>query len=388
MYKYLDQEQGKVAKQNLIYKELLQRIQSGRYANGQRLPTENSLCQEFSASRPTIARAIAKLRSEGIISSTQGSGHYVTNGQHSVSLVHMNTQSETPTFGILSPRMEENESGFLFEQIFRSIASLSQKFNFDLAWNGVMFLGEGATRKMIINKIDEVLERYLRSSVKGVFFIPVEFHPHAEEINTMILNKLRRYDIAVVLLDSDVVKWPQRSQWDLIGLDNVAAGLEMTNFLINNQPRRIDFVCEQFSANTVNMRKMGYRLALLEAGVMPQTTWEHNGNVGDRLFAERILKSGAQDIVCANDFTAMKLLSICVQNNLKINVVGFDDNEYSTLLGIPLTTYKQPFEDVAKNAVLTMFNRLEYPADIARQIQIRGELIIRSSCHWRCSAEG
>ncbi|PHZ37203.1 hypothetical protein CV016_17505 [Yersinia kristensenii] len=371
----------KLGKLDTIYQELAQRIRSGFYVQGQRLPTENSLCSEFSASRPTISRALAKLRSEGIISSTQGSGHYLMAQENEPARASL--QHEVQTFGILSPRMEENESGFLFEQIFKSIASLSQQFNFDLIWNGVMTLGAGATRQAVLNKIDHVIERYLRSNVKGVFFIPIEFHPYATEINQLILNKLDRDGLGVVLLDSDVVSWPERSRWDLIGIDNVAAGQEVTTYLLNKQPRRIDFLCERFSANTVNMRKMGYRLALLEAGMVPQVSWEHEGNVGDSDFIEQLLESGAQDIVCANDFTAMKLLSACGQNGRKINVVGFDDNEYSALLGIPLTTYKQPFNDIARHAVFTMLDRLQYPDSAGRHLQINGELIIRASCRWR-----
>ncbi|EPG6135385.1 GntR family transcriptional regulator [Klebsiella pneumoniae] len=372
---------AKSGKLDTIYQELAQRIRSGIYAQAQRLPTENSLCSEFSASRPTISRALARLRSEGLISSTQGSGHYLL-GQESEP-ARAPIQHEVQTFGILSPRMEENESGFLFEQIFKSIASLSQQFNFDLIWNGVMTLGAGATRQAILNKIDNVIERYLRSSVKGVFFIPIEFHPFAAEINQLILNKLDRDGLGVVLLDSDVVAWPKRSRWDLIGIDNVAAGQEVTTYLLNNHPRRVDFLCERFSANTVNMRKMGYRLALLEAGIVPQAHWEHEGNVGDSAFIEELLENGAVDIVCANDFTAMKLLSVCTQSGRKINVVGFDDNEYSVLLGIPLTTYKQPFNDIARHAVFTMLDRLQYPDSAGRHLQISGELIVRSSCRWR-----
>ncbi|CNH39602.1 DNA-binding transcriptional regulator CytR [Yersinia pekkanenii] len=372
---------AKLSKLDRIYQELVLRIRSGIYVQGQRLPTENSLCSEFSASRPTISRALAKLRSEGVISSTQGSGHYLMTQENEPAQAPL--QHEVQTFGILSPRMEENESGFLFEQIFKSIASLSQRFNFDLIWNGVMTLGAGATRQAVLNKIDNVIERYLRSNVRGVFFIPIEFHPYAAEINQLILNKLDRDGLGVVLLDSDVVPWPKRSHWDLIGIDNVAAGQEVTTYLLNNQPRRIDFLCERFSANTVNMRKMGYRLALLDAGIVPQTCWEHEGNVGDSDFIEHLLASGAQDIICANDFTAMKLLSVCGQNGRKINVVGFDDNEYSALLGIPLTTYKQPFNDIARHAVFTMLDRLQYPDSAARHLQINGELIIRASCRWR-----
>lgn len=372
---------NKTGKKSVIYQEISQRIHSGIYAQGLRLPTESSLCSEFSASRPTVSRALARLREDGLISSVQGSGHYVT--ARDKSPAELITAPESFTFGILSPRMEENESGFIFEKIFKCIASLSQSLDFDLVWNGVMTLGAGASRFAVMTKVDGILNRYLNSNINGVFFIPIEFHPYAFEINMMIVNKLNKHGISIVLLDSDITPWPTRSHCDLIGIDNLAAGLEVTRFLIRNQPRRIDFVCEHFSANTVNIRKMGYRLALIEAGVMPQNAWEHEGNLNDGQFIKMLLESGAQDIVCANDFTAMKLLSACAKNNHKINVVGFDDNQYSALLSIPLTTYKQPFDDIARNAVFTMLNRVKYPADNARYVQIHGELIIRESCQWR-----
>jgi len=125
---------------------------------------------------------------------------------------------------------------------------------------------------------------------------------------------------------------------------------------------------------------MGYKLALLEASLPTDSKWVHKGALGDKGFINRILDSGAANIVCANDFTAMKLLSVCTQINRKVNVVGFDDNEYLVLLGIPLTTYKQPFGDIAENAIFMMLNRIQFPQVAPRHLQLRGELIIRSSC--------
>lgn len=368
---------AKSGKLERVYHEIALRIQRGDYANGERLPTELTLCAELDVSRPTLSRALARLREQGLISSTQGSGHYIT---FTDAITPANHQPGI-ALGILSPRMEANESGFLFEQIFKSIAALSQPFNFDLVWNGVMTLGAGASRQAIISKIDGVIERYQRSGVKGVFFIPIEFHPFAGEINQLILNKLERDGISVVLLDSDVVRWPQRSRWDLIGIDNVAAGTVMTRHLLGTRPRRIDFLCERFSANTVHMRMLGYQLALQNVGIFPQPEWQHEGELNQPEFVAALLASGAQDVVCANDFTAMKLLSLCSQRGVNINVVGFDDNEYSALLGIPLTTWKQPFTAIGHNAVVAMMHRLQHPDASPLHLIAQGELIVRASCH-------
>ena len=373
----MNRNMAKSGKLERVYHDIAQRIQRGDYANGERLPTELTLCAELDVSRPTLSRALARLRAQGLISSTQGSGHYITFSD----AITPHNQSPAMALGILSPRMEANESGFLFEQIFKSIAALSQSSNFDLVWNGVMTLGAGATRQAIISKIDGVIERYQRSGVKGVFFIPIEFHPFAGEINQLILNKLERDGICVVLLDSDVVRWPARSRWDLIGIDNVAAGTIMTRHLLAQHPRRIDFLCERFSANTVHMRMLGYQLALQEVDIYPQPEWQHEGELNQAEFVAQLLNSGARDVVCANDFTAMKLLSLCSQHGVRMNVVGFDDNEYSALLGIPLTTWKQPFNAIGHNAVIAMMHRLQHADANPLHLTAQGELIVRASCH-------
>ncbi|XBS70693.1 winged helix-turn-helix domain-containing protein [Acerihabitans sp. KWT182] len=133
-----------------VFLAIKQRILDGIYEEEQRLPSEKILCDEFSVSRPTISKALAKLREMGLISSTQGSGHYVSTRHHESSVA-----PQELTLGILSPRMEANESGFLFEQIFKSIASLSQQFNFSLVWNGVVTMGADASKQKIIVTIEK-----------------------------------------------------------------------------------------------------------------------------------------------------------------------------------------------------------------------------------------
>lgn len=44
---------------------------------GGRLPTENALCDRFGVSRTVVREAIARLKSEGLVASRQGSGVYV-----------------------------------------------------------------------------------------------------------------------------------------------------------------------------------------------------------------------------------------------------------------------------------------------------------------------
>ncbi|MGZ9724155.1 phosphonate metabolism transcriptional regulator PhnF [Rhizobium miluonense] len=57
--------------------ELEEGIGKGRFAPGEKLPTEAALAAHFGANRHTIRRAIARLQERGIVRSEQGRGSFV-----------------------------------------------------------------------------------------------------------------------------------------------------------------------------------------------------------------------------------------------------------------------------------------------------------------------
>ncbi|MBB5215887.1 FadR/GntR family transcriptional regulator [Parapusillimonas granuli] len=57
--------------------ELRSQIQGGRYAPGDKLPTESTLVQQFGHSRTVIREAVAALRADGLLESRQGAGVFV-----------------------------------------------------------------------------------------------------------------------------------------------------------------------------------------------------------------------------------------------------------------------------------------------------------------------
>lgn len=52
-------------------------IRAGRLAQGEKLPTEQSLVQQFGVSRTVVREAISRLRSLGLVDARQGSGMFV-----------------------------------------------------------------------------------------------------------------------------------------------------------------------------------------------------------------------------------------------------------------------------------------------------------------------
>lgn len=60
-----------------IYGQLLQEVMAGRFAVGERLPTELQLAQRFAVSRPVVREALQRLQTDGVVLARQGSGTYV-----------------------------------------------------------------------------------------------------------------------------------------------------------------------------------------------------------------------------------------------------------------------------------------------------------------------
>jgi DNA-binding FadR family transcriptional regulator len=62
-----------------IYNQLYEAITSGRYAVGDKLPSEKELCQIFNVSRVPVREALCALELNGMVDSVQGGGVFVRN---------------------------------------------------------------------------------------------------------------------------------------------------------------------------------------------------------------------------------------------------------------------------------------------------------------------
>lgn len=60
-----------------IKEEILNRIKSGHYKMGEKIPTELELCTDFDVSRTTVRTALNQLTLEGYLARHQGKGTYV-----------------------------------------------------------------------------------------------------------------------------------------------------------------------------------------------------------------------------------------------------------------------------------------------------------------------
>jgi GntR family transcriptional regulator of arabinose operon len=64
-------------KYQLIYEDIRTKIEEKRYLEGDFLPSETEIAEEFGTSRPTVTRALEQLREEKLIHSRAGYGTVV-----------------------------------------------------------------------------------------------------------------------------------------------------------------------------------------------------------------------------------------------------------------------------------------------------------------------
>ena len=349
-----------------IFEFVHMEIDSGQYEAGAKLPSDGQLMRRFATSRPTVARAMRELQQAGFIDRRPGSGSFVLSAAH----------TKNRLLGLLIPGLGETE---IFEPICAAIARGCGRHNFSLLWGDSPSNGKDSAEKA-----KSLCRQYIDQKVAGVFFAPLELTPGMHEVNRQIVGELDRASIAVVLLDRDIEKFPNRSKFDYIGIDNFRAGYQQANHLLKLGCCRIDYLSRNLSAPTVDMRIAGYRLALKDHGIEPDDNWTHHGDPADREFVRPIVDMAPDAIITANDITAANLMQTLAQLKVRvpeeIRVVGLDDIKYAQLLSVPLTTVAQPCDKMGTIAVATMLQRLEDRSTPPRTVLLDTEMVVRKSC--------
>jgi GntR family histidine utilization transcriptional repressor len=78
----------------IIKDYLLKEIQSGTWKEGDAIPSEAMLAEQFSVSRMTVNRAVRELTTEQILTRIQGSGTYVAQQKYQATLVEIKSIAE------------------------------------------------------------------------------------------------------------------------------------------------------------------------------------------------------------------------------------------------------------------------------------------------------
>ena len=346
-----------------IFEQLRREILAGRYADGRKLPSEMALAKRFGVSRPTISRVTLDLKREGLVVTRAGAAT-------EISRFALNA---TGALGLVVPGESYAE---IFSPICNNIISLAEQAGWDVIRGEV----RSTDPKVRAREVRRLAYQFAKEHVSGVFFQPLEFLRNSASASSEIISYFDRAAIPVVLLDYDIVPPPERSGYDLVGIDNVGAGLSVGRALLSAGARRIAFLVRPGAAPTVTDRMRGVASAVIEAG----GSWTMEGNVlrcepENRRAIARFLKAHAPDaIVSGNDLAAARLKhtleSVGGVASSRIRLAGFDDVAVAESLG--LVTVRQPCEALAEVALQTLLSRLHTPRMPVRTILLAAPLVV------------
>lgn len=367
------------AKHRQVFEIMRSRIESGEYQPGDRIPAEVLLIREFGVSRPTVARALQDLERRGLVKRRRGAGTYVSQQNGSGKL-----------FGLLIPGLGDTE---VFEPICGEMARVAQQEGHSLLWGAAHTNAEqipSPADPAQLAGVDkgavawDLCQRFIHDRVGGVFFAPLECIPNHDAINRRIAAALDDAGIPLVLLDRDYVRYPGRSNHDLVGINNRRVGHTITDHMFEAGCQRLVFVLRPGSASTIRARAAGFAEAFITHKVPFDLDRIHECDPCDADYIRRLLRQHQPDgIVCGNDVIAGRLLhtlddmGVSVPDDVMIG--GIDDVRYAELLRVPLTTVRQPFAAIGDAAYHAMLDRIARPHAAPRHITLGCELVIRES---------
>ena len=325
------------------YETLRMEILGDKYSSRRTFPSIVATCKRFGISRLTAFKVFDKLTDEGLISSCIGSGTFVTNGGRS------------RLIGLVIPGV--SYSSEFFQPIVAELVRLAHKNDYTILMEGVWSLNSCDNSHEAI----EVAARLIKRRVAGVIYQPLEYSENAEAVNRRIIDSFSRAGIPVVLLDGDFVAWPDRSEYDLVSIDNIAAGGMLARHLIEKGAKNICFLMRKNWVQNVMIRAYGVKSEVLASGLK----WRPSSIVlADPVDVDEVAKilrrrPRPDAFVCENDILAANLklslekLGYTVPNDAMI--AGFDDVQIARLATPGITTIRQPCAALARAS----FERLQ-----------------------------
>ena len=330
-------------KHRRIYAALRHDILTGKYSTDGKFPSEGMLIRKFGVSRITIRRAMDDLKNEGFLEGRSGSGTYLSAlARHATGMI-----------GLVIP---DYSSSNFFRILGDELVLAGRNAGY------TMLLGSlpGDTPAARAHEAISLATEYARRKVAGVIIEPVELMPNSADLTHEIIAAFKDLHIPVVLVDRDIAPF-ERSGYDLVGLDNLKAGLMLGDHLIANGARRIAFLMPPHSASTNLQRMLGVAGAVVKAG----QNWSNRNviyvNADDKSALKKALSAKPRPdvVICHNDQTAAKLPR-------PVKVAGFDglDTDKTSRF----TSVCQPVRQIAETAIATLLERIRHPKLPPRQI--------------------
>ena len=344
---------------SVIFDLLKADILAGKHAGGKPIPSAPALMRRFGVARATAVAALKELERHGLVTSRRGKG----------------TFPAERTVGLILPGVAYSE---FFLPILSGLSRRCQEAGYGLLF-GDAYSDDAVSRAA---QAKALAEDFARKRVSGVIFQPVALLNNGQEVNAEIVSIFDAAKIPAVLIDNDVVMPPERSRYDLVGINNFEAGRRIGAHLAAAGARRICFLMHANCAASIRLRCDGVISAAREtrrARVLVLDSEPDDASAVRKFVAQ----AKPDAFVCGNDKTAARLRQTLARLGKKvpedIMLAGFDDVQIASVMTPQLTTIRQPAGGIAEAAFAALVERMRSPRLPPREILLPAPLVVRES---------
>jgi len=173
---------------------------------------------------------------------------------------------------------------------------------------------------------------------------------------------------------------------DWVGVDDDIALRLVVDHLADRGVRTAAFVSSTLTNSSTELRVAGFREHTARRGIAVGQVLLGDYSIGwGREAMQRLLATGPlpDAVACADDLIALGVLQVCAEAGVAVPadllVTGFDDIPYAALSDPPLTTVRQPQDDIADEAVRLLSAALGPDRAAPARSALAPSLVVRAS---------
>lgn len=235
-----------------LYKQIQNDIKKmyaeGKLRDGDRIPSEKELADQYKVSQITSKNALIGLMEEGLVVRIKGKGTFIKGGEYQQKLLagYSDGQSQgRGTIGLIMPLLG-NRVG---QQFVNWIEYYSNEAGYDLMLRITRESAEEETK---------AIEAFSRKGVQGMIIFPVEQENYNESILRLSLEKK-----PLVLLD----RYLKEIRTYSVSSDNVNGACTAVDALLDEGHQAIAYVTLENTNSATDERAQGFEQAFQQRGI-------------------------------------------------------------------------------------------------------------------------
>lgn len=223
------------------------------------------------------------------------------------------------------------------------------------------------------------VEDLLSWPVDGLIIAPVQ-----QTGDAGLFWELWKKRVPFVLIDRVFADTPFHS----VTTDDYAGAAMAIEHLLARGRKRVGCVTGLPAVSTNQARQSGYTDTLVRHRILPDTELsiavpptEAGGREAMRHFLQ--IETPPDAVFCSSDLMAIGVMEECLDRGIGIPedlaLVGYADLDYSAVLRVPLTTVRQPRNEIGLAAAVMLLAGLDGKAPENPNLKLPVELVIRAS---------